>query len=741
MELRDQDVPEATRQEFEKLKEDYPEVFSLNNQDIGHTQLVTMHVDTGDSPPICQKPYTLPLKHYSWVQQEIKTLERAGIIKKSLSPWASPIVVVPKKSGPGEPPRWRMCVDFRKINDLQPQVRRVDSTTSGNISLVPLPKINEMYAVLHGAKIFTTLDLRSGYYHINLDEESKAKTAFITPFGKYEFNSIPFGLAQAPAYFQQLISMVLQDCRDFVMAYLDDIIIFSQTPEEHLKHIEIIFQKLKVAGLKLKESKCDFFKSEIHYLGHLISDKGIQPLPEKLDTIQNMPHPQTPKEIKQFLGLTGYYRKFILHFSEISRPVAKLTAKDTAFEWTPQCQLSFEMLKDALMSAPILKYPDTEKHLISDKGIQPLPEKLDTIQNMPHPRTTKEIKQFLGLTGYYRKFVPHFSEISRPVVKLTAKDTAFEWTPQCQLSFEMLKDALMSAPILKYPDTEKPYTIFTDASKYGWAGVLTQEHTSIVNSEKVTTNHPVAYVSGMFRGSQLNWAAMMKEAYAIYMTVKKLTFYLTGADITLRSDHLPLNKFLQKNTLNLHVNNWAVEIKSFKIKFVHIAGKENVITDNLSHLIDIDPDIVLEPELKDYEFGSYYFKTLPKARRSSVAEKLASVDGVDVCEISITYDNDENLPNSVKMPLSDEKFSLLQVRDEKIKNLRVRVNNGEYSDFYKIENNVLYHMVVENNHKFDASVLPAELINTALFLGHNQSGHNGFQRTYAAIMYVCLYVN
>ena len=307
MELRDQDVPKETKQEFKKLKEDYPEVFSLNNQDIGHTQLVTMHVDTGDSPPICPKPYTLPLKHYSWVQQEIKTLEQAAIMKKSLSPWASPIVVVPKKSRPGEPPRWRMCVDFRKINDLQPQVRRVDSATSGNISLVPLPKIIKMYAVLCGAKIFTTLDLRSGYYHIYLDEESKGKTAFLTPFGKYEFNSIIFGLAQAPAYFQQLISMVLQDCRDFAMAYLDDIIIFSKTPEEHLKHIEIIFQKLKAAGLKLKESKCDFFKSEIHYLGRLISDKGIQPLPEKLDTIRNMPHPWTPKEIKQFLGLTGYY--------------------------------------------------------------------------------------------------------------------------------------------------------------------------------------------------------------------------------------------------------------------------------------------------------------------------------------------------------------------------------------------------------------------------------------------------
>ena len=192
MELKDQDVPEATRQEFEKLKEDFPEVFSLNNQDIGCTQLVTMHVDTGDSPPICQKPYTLPLKHYSQVQQEIETLERAGIIKKSPQSMASPIVVVPKKSAPGEPPRQRMCVDFRKKNDFQPQVRWIDSATSGNISLVPLPKIDKMYAALRGAKIFTTLDLRSGYYHINLNQESKAKTAFVTPFGKYEFNSILF---------------------------------------------------------------------------------------------------------------------------------------------------------------------------------------------------------------------------------------------------------------------------------------------------------------------------------------------------------------------------------------------------------------------------------------------------------------------------------------------------------------------------------------------------------------------
>ena len=204
----------------------------------------------------------LSFKHYSWVQQEIKTLKCAGVIRKSISLWASPIIMVPKKSAPGEPPRHRMCMDFRKINKNQPKMQRVDNQTNtqGNLSLIPLPKIDEMYANLHGARIFTTLNLQSDYNHIALDKESKAKTAFITPFDKYEFNAVPFGLAQAPVYFQQLISIVLQDCDNFMMAYLEIIIIFSRNEEEHFKHIEIIFKKLKEVGLKLSESKCDFFK-------------------------------------------------------------------------------------------------------------------------------------------------------------------------------------------------------------------------------------------------------------------------------------------------------------------------------------------------------------------------------------------------------------------------------------------------------------------------------------------------
>ena len=159
MELKDQSISEDTKRRFEELKEQYPKVFSLNNEHIGCTQLVTMDIDMGDSPPVCQKPYTLPLKHYNQVQQEIETIEHAGVIRKTISQWASPIVIVPKKSTPGEPPHRRMCIDFRKLNDLQPEVCCADSQTGGNISLVPLPKIDEMYGRLKGAKYFTTLDL------------------------------------------------------------------------------------------------------------------------------------------------------------------------------------------------------------------------------------------------------------------------------------------------------------------------------------------------------------------------------------------------------------------------------------------------------------------------------------------------------------------------------------------------------------------------------------------------------
>ena len=634
--LQDKDITTDIRQKFEELCEEYGEP-SSKNEDIGRTKLVKMDIDTGDSPPVSSRSYTLPLKHYEWVQREIESLEHAGVITKSMSKWASPIVIIPKKSAPREPLKRRLCVDFRKVNELQQEVITAGKT-KGQISIHPLPKIDEMYAKLKGAKVFSTIDLRSGYHHIALGKSSRAKTAFVMPFGKYEILMVPFGLAQAPAYFQLLMNKVLKGLK-FTMMYLDDIIIFSQDELQHLEHLEIVFSCLREAGLKMKRSKCDFFKSEIHYLGHLISPEGISSLPNKLDSIRHM----------------------------------------------------------------------------------------------PVPNSAKEIKQFLGLTGYYRKFVPRFADISRPLTTLMKKDAKFEWTSTCKKSFELLKEALCGEPVLKYADTSEPYTLYTDASKYGWAGVLTQPHTTTIDGKSTTTDHLVAFVSGLFRGSQLNWEALTKEAFAIYMSVKKLSFYLTDAQILLRSDNKPLEKFLLKNTLNSKVNNWAMELEAFNIQFGYIKGSSNILVDTLSHLIAINPDTPTMPEEPGYEFGYAIFEEFPKAQT-----KTYEVNEVIVGKDTEVIKNDPELQNSlqcIENPIAPQRLKKLQQQDPNIEILKCKLQNNRLDkEYYSLdENELLTRKVIDGGHKFHAIYLPSILIFQVLWTAHDDLGHNGFPRTYAAL--------
>ena len=201
--------------------------------------------------------------------------------------------------------------------------------------------------------------------------------------------------------------------------------------------------------------------------------------------------------------------------------------------------------------------------------------------------------------------------MARPLNALTQKNTVFEWTQICQESFKLLKASLMTEPILMYTDPSLSYVLFTDASKYAWACVLKQEKTHMVEGKEIKILHPITYMSGLFRGSQMNWACLTKEAYAIYMSIKKLAYYLEDADITLRSDHLPLKKFLAKNTLNSKVNNWAIEISPFRITFEYIKGIKKTLADTMSRLINIDPQIQSEPEPEGHEFGYYTFDPLP----------------------------------------------------------------------------------------------------------------------------------
>ena len=349
--LKDAKVTPQHREAFENLCSEFEDIFSRDSADLGKTPLLKMDIPTGDSPPITQRPYTLVLKHVQWVQEEIEILEKAGIVTKSVSPWISPIVIVPQKTAPGEPPRRRMCVDYCMLNQLLPKIDKVHSKARGVITLVPLPNIDEIYAKLEGSTIYSTFDMRSAYYHLELSPESQPKSAFMIggpKGGKWEFKRCPFGLTQAPAYFQMLVNKVLEGL-EFAFGYLDDILIYSKNMEEHLCHIRTLFECLRQANLKLTKWKCNFLKAHVQYLGHYISGQGLEPIPEKLESLQQMPPPTDLKEVRKFLGFVGYYRKFISKYSDIAHPLTHLTRKDLPFEWSKACQVAFEMLKEYLL--------------------------------------------------------------------------------------------------------------------------------------------------------------------------------------------------------------------------------------------------------------------------------------------------------------------------------------------------------------------------------------------------------
>ena len=265
-----------TQQQLDYLLGTFKDQFVKDKTTIGTTPLTQMSIDTGDSDPISQKPYPVAMKHYQWVKEEIDKLLEAGVIRNSHSSWLAPIIVV-LKGDRGK----RLVIDYRALNKVMRKF------------VWPMPKVEDIFSQLNGAKYFSTLDLRARYHHIGLTTDSIPKT-FISPFGKYEYIKVPFGLAQAPAYFQELMTRVLKDL-PFAMAYLDDIIIYSSTPEEHLEHIRTVFEKLHHAKLSMKLSKCHFFTKEIQYLGHILGVEGIKPVPAKTRAIRAMHPPVNPK--------------------------------------------------------------------------------------------------------------------------------------------------------------------------------------------------------------------------------------------------------------------------------------------------------------------------------------------------------------------------------------------------------------------------------------------------------------
>ena len=298
---------------------------------------------------------------------------------------------------------------------------------------------------------------------------------------------------------------------------------------------------------------------------------------------------------------------------------------------------------------------------------------------------------------------------------------------KCQTSFELLKEALIKEPILRFPDPNRPYILYTDASKYAWSCLLTQQYAHDINGKQIVVNHTITYVSGLFKGSQLKWVALTKEAYAIYMSIKKLTYYLEDAEITLRSDHLPLKRFLQRNTLNTKVNNWEVEVSPFKITFEYIKGIKNTLADTMSRLIALDPDNQLVDEPDGFEYGYYAFDNIDLIETQIEINEMTNQTGVEA---------PVNLPDEeVTLPIGNNKLIELQKKDKFCKTiLNILANNKLHNkNPYYIEDRILKRYIDDNKQRLEVVILPQTLTEPALQLAHEGLGHNGIPQTYTLL--------
>ena len=432
----------------------------------GNTDWAEHGVDVQGAPPVKISYHGVPLSKQKVAGEQIDKMLAHGVIEPSNSPWSFPTVLVTKKDG-----SIRFCVDYRKLNALS----RKDA--------YPLPRIDETLNTLGGAQWFCTMDLASGYWQIKMKEEDKPKTAFMTRKGLFQFRVMPFGLSNAPATFQRLMDHVLRGLQwEKCLVYLDDIIIFGKTFDETLGNLRCVMKRLKSAGLKLKASKCQWFRKSVKYLGHIVSAEGVA------------------------------------------------------------CD----------------------------------PEKIEAVQSWPVPCTVTQVRQFLGFASYYRKFIPNFSAIAKPLTNLTKKSVRFAWTNQCQNAFENLKAKLVSAPVLAYPQAEGQYILDTDASNYAVGAVLSQ----IQDGEE----RVIAYASKALHGGQENYCTTKKELFAAVTFVEHFRYYLSGNHFVIRTDHASLKWLRNFKNIDGMLARWLATLEKYNYEIVHRKGPQHQNADALSRI-------------------------------------------------------------------------------------------------------------------------------------------------------------
>lgn len=467
-------LKEGERAALGDLLLEYEDIFAYDeSQPLGCTSAVKHVINTGEAVPIYKKAYRVPFHQKPIIDQLIKDQLDQGIIVPSHSPWASPVVLVPKRSPDGTP-KYRFCVDFRGVN----------SVTVPDV--YPLPNITETLDSLGGCKLFTTLDLRSGYHQIAVDEDSQAKTAFNVPSGHYHYTRMPFGLNTAPATFQRLMDSVLMGLKgERCLVYLDDIILYSRDMPSHLSSLREVLDRLKGVDLSVQLSKCKFAVEEVNYLGHFISKRGVEPDPSKVTAV------------KEF----------------------------------------------------------------------------------PIPKSVKDVRSFLGLAGYYRRFIEGFATIGRPLFDLTKKGEEFSWSSECQEAFESLKRKLLTAPILVYPDFTKPFILATDASKEAIGAVLSQ----VVDGEE----HPVAYASRSLHQAERNYSVTELEMLGLVWATKYFRCYLLGRQFKVITDHAALKWLLSLKDPSSRLVRWTLRLAEFNYTVEHKAGKRHTNADALSRNVNV----------------------------------------------------------------------------------------------------------------------------------------------------------
>ena len=450
---------------------DYQDVFLTTDDTLGYCTVYPHTINTGNAPPIKQAARRLPFHRREELQSLLDDMLQQGIITESNSPWAAPVVLVKKKDG-----STRLCVDYRKLNSVTVQ------------DAYPLPRVDDTLDSLHGCNLFSTMDLASGYWQLAMSESDREKSAFSTPMGLYEFTVLPMGVCNGPATFQRAMEKILGDLLLTVTApicrgFFDDINVASSGPDGHFIMLEKVFARLRQANLKLKLKKCHFLHPEVDFLGYRVSEAGVSTCPKKVEKVRDWPTPTTPTEVKSFLGLASYYRKFVKNFSKVAAPLHVLTTKNAKFVWTKPCAIAFRILKERLTSAPVLAYPD-------------------------------------------------------------------------------------------FSADASPFVLDTDASNCGMGAVLSQQQDG--------ESRVIAYASKVFNKSQCNYHAYDRELLACVTFIEQFRHFLVAKAFKLRTDHEALKSLFHSLDPRGRRARWIEKLSDYDFEIIHRAGNKHGNADALS---------------------------------------------------------------------------------------------------------------------------------------------------------------